>query len=103
MGKGIAIGNKYSLAPSVSAALVKVHHDQTIEVRTITVEIGQGSFTTFAQVASEEFKMPLDKINTRWLRYCDNAVRPWSYFEQINLQCRKCRTSGLSRREASII
>ncbi len=76
MGKGIAIGNKYSLAPSVSAALVKVHHDQTIEVRTSTVEIGQGSFTTFAQVASEEFKMPLDKIK---IVGCDTAITPYDH------------------------
>jgi CO/xanthine dehydrogenase Mo-binding subunit len=76
IGKGIAVGNKYSLAPSVSAAIVKVHHDQTIEVRTSTVEIGQGAFTTFAQIASEEFKIPIDKIK---IVGCDTAITPYDH------------------------
>lgn len=61
------------MAPSVSAAVYKVHHDQTIEVQTSSVEISQGAFTTFAQIASEEFKMPIDKIK---MVGCDTAITP---------------------------
>jgi CO/xanthine dehydrogenase Mo-binding subunit len=76
LGKGIAVGNKYSLAPSVSSAIVKVHHDHTIEVRISTVEIGQGSFTTFAQIASEEFRMPIEKVK---IVGCDTAITPYDH------------------------
>jgi len=76
IGKGIAVGNKYSLAPSVSSAIVKVHHDHTVEVRTSTVEIGQGSFTVFAQIASEEFRTPIEKIK---IVGCDTAITPYDH------------------------
>jgi CO/xanthine dehydrogenase Mo-binding subunit len=35
-GKGIALGNKYSIAPSASAAIIKVHPDGLVELRTST-------------------------------------------------------------------
>ena len=61
-GKGIALGNKYSIAPSASAAIVKVHPDGLVELRTSTVDLGQGSSTIFAQMIAEEFKIPVTKV-----------------------------------------
>ena len=58
-GKGVALGNKYSMAPTASQAAVKVHHDDTIEVRTMATELGQGSHTILAQIAAEEFDVPV--------------------------------------------
>ena len=61
-GKGIALGNKYSIAPSASAAIVKVHPDGLVELRTSTVDLGQGSSTIFSQMIAEEFKIPVSKV-----------------------------------------
>jgi CO/xanthine dehydrogenase Mo-binding subunit len=61
-GKGIALGNKYSLAPTASAAIVKVHPDGLVELRTSTVDLGQGSSTIFSQMIAEEFKVPVSKV-----------------------------------------
>ncbi|MCP4693847.1 MAG: molybdopterin-dependent oxidoreductase, partial [Desulfobacterales bacterium] len=61
-GKGIALGNKYSIAPSASAAIVKVHPDGLVELRTSTVDLGQGSSTIFSQMLAEEFKIPVSKV-----------------------------------------
>lgn len=61
-GKGVALGNKYSIAPTASCAFVKVHDDGTIEIRTSADEMGQGSRTVLAQIAAEEFKVSIDKV-----------------------------------------
>jgi CO/xanthine dehydrogenase Mo-binding subunit len=61
-GKGIALGNKYSLVPTASAAIIKVHPDGLVELRTSTVELGQGSSTIFSQMIAEEFKIPMSKV-----------------------------------------
>ena len=62
IGMGIALGNKYSLVPTASACFVKVHPDGRVELRTSTVELGQGSNTIFSQMISEEFKIPVSKV-----------------------------------------
>ena len=75
-GKGIALGNKYSIAPSASYATLKVHVDGTIEVRISAIEIGQGSTTILAQIAAEYFGLPLDKIK---MVVSDTAVTPFDF------------------------
>lgn len=62
VGRGVALGNKYSIAPTASCAFAKVHHDGTVEIRTSADEMGQGSRTVLAQMAAEEFKVGMDKI-----------------------------------------
>jgi len=61
-GKGIALGNKYSIVPTASACFIKVHPDGLVELRTSTVELGQGSNTIFSQMISEEFKIPVSMV-----------------------------------------
>ncbi len=61
-GKGIALGNKYSLVPTASGAIIKVHPDGLVELRTSTVDLGQGSSTIFSQMIAEEFKIPVSKV-----------------------------------------
>ncbi|HIE29735.1 TPA: xanthine dehydrogenase family protein molybdopterin-binding subunit [Candidatus Poribacteria bacterium] len=60
-GKGIALGSKYSFAPTGSSVIVKVHHDG-IELRTSAVDLGQGSNTVLAQIVGEEFGIPADEV-----------------------------------------
>ena len=61
-GKGISLGNKYSWAPSMAGAVVKVVEDGTIEVLTSADEVGQGARTALAQIAAEEFQVDMRDV-----------------------------------------
>jgi carbon-monoxide dehydrogenase large subunit len=74
--KGIAIGNKYTMPATLSVAIVKVHQDATIEVRSSTHEVGQGGNTALAQIAAEEFGTSIDKVR---MVSTDTAVTPFDY------------------------
>ena len=63
-GRGIAFANKDSVAPSASSAIVKVHNDETVEIRHSAGNIGQGSSTTLIQIAAEFFKVKPDRVKT---------------------------------------
>ena len=63
-GRGIAFANKDSVAPSASSAIVKVHNDETIEIRHSAGNIGQGSSTTLIQIAAEFFKVQPERVKT---------------------------------------
>ena len=65
-GKGIALGNKYSMAPTAAVAIVKLLEDGTIELRESADEMGQGCNTILAQIAAEEFKTSINKIKVVW-------------------------------------
>jgi CO/xanthine dehydrogenase Mo-binding subunit len=58
----MALFNKYSLAPTASSAIVKVHPDAAVELRYSSDEIGQGNTTAMAQIVAEEFQTTIDKI-----------------------------------------
>ncbi|MDP2931557.1 MAG: molybdopterin-dependent oxidoreductase, partial [Chloroflexota bacterium] len=73
-GKGLALGNKYSMAPTAAVALIKVQEDGTIEVRESADEMGQGCVTVMGQIAAEEFKVPMGKIKVVW---GDTSVSPY--------------------------
>ncbi|MDP2744568.1 MAG: xanthine dehydrogenase family protein molybdopterin-binding subunit, partial [Dehalococcoidia bacterium] len=75
-GKGIAAGNKNTLAGTSSVVLVKVHPDATIELRHSVHEVGQGGMTAMAQIAAEEFKTKVDSIKTAQL---DTDFTPYEY------------------------
>jgi CO/xanthine dehydrogenase Mo-binding subunit len=60
-GKGIAIGNKYTVSIPASAT-VKVHSDGTVEVRHGSIEMGQGINTVITQIAAEEFGIPVNCV-----------------------------------------
>ena len=65
-GRGLAVTNKYSMAPTAAVALVKILEDGGVEVRTSLDEVGQGAMTVIAQVAAEEFGLPLEKVKMVW-------------------------------------
>jgi carbon-monoxide dehydrogenase large subunit len=75
-GKGIALGNKYTLADTASAAVVKVHMDGTVEAFHGGDECGQGLNTVLTQIIAEEFKVSLDKIKIVW---GDTARVPYDF------------------------
>jgi CO/xanthine dehydrogenase Mo-binding subunit len=65
-GKGFALGNKYSVAPTDAVAIVKVWEDGTIEVRHSADEMGQGVNTVLAQIAAEAFKVDMEQTKVVW-------------------------------------
>ena len=62
IGRGLAIGAKYSKAPTYACAVVKVWPEGIIEVKTGATDIGGGTYTVLAQMAAEEFQIPISKI-----------------------------------------
>ncbi len=92
--KGIALGNKYSFAPTASSAIVKVHEDSTVELRTSAVDLGQGTHTILAQVVAEEFKTPIEKVK---LVTPDTDVTP---FDHLAGSSRQTYNSGNAVRMA---
>jgi CO/xanthine dehydrogenase Mo-binding subunit len=61
-GKGIACMIKATITPSISCAVVKLNEDSSLSIYAGTVEMGQGSETTLAQIAGKELGIPLEKI-----------------------------------------
>ena len=76
-GKGLAIGNKYSVAPTSAMATVRLMEDGVVEVRHSADEMGQGVNTVLGQIAAEELGVTMDKVNVVW---SDTANTP--YFPQ---------------------
>ena len=73
-GKGVAVGCKYSMAPTASVAIVKVDVDGAIELRHSADEKGQGCNTVLGQIAAEEFGVSMDRIRIVW---GDTAITPY--------------------------
>lgn len=61
-GKGIACMIKATITPSISSAVLKLNEDGSLNIYTGTVEMGQGSETTLAQIAGRELCIPLERI-----------------------------------------
>lgn len=62
VGRGIACGFKNTKTPTGSSAIIIISHDGSVQVLTSTVEVGQGSKTILAQIASEELGIPIENI-----------------------------------------
>jgi len=73
-GKGIALGNKKSILPSASTAIVKVGSDNTIELRCSSVDMGQGCRTIFRQMVADEFGVSLEAIR---VLHPDTDITPY--------------------------
>lgn len=63
-GKGMALAIKAPAIPadSSSSAIVKILGDGTVEVLAATMDMGQGAYTAYAQMVSEELGIPIDRI-----------------------------------------
>jgi CO/xanthine dehydrogenase Mo-binding subunit len=61
-GRGLAISASDAGAHPVTTAAVRLLGDGSVTVLTGSTEIGQGSETVLAQIAAEEFGVPLDAV-----------------------------------------
>jgi len=75
-GKGIALGNKYTIAGTDSCALVKVREDGAINVFHSGSELGQGCDTVATQVAAEEMGLPVDMVK---ITRGDTDITPYDW------------------------
>ncbi|MBM4298519.1 MAG: hypothetical protein FJ143_12345, partial [Deltaproteobacteria bacterium] len=74
IGKGFACIQKPTRSPTTSNAGVNVNAQGEVTVLAGTVEIGQGCNTILSQVAAEELKVPMDKVQMHQL---DTDVIPY--------------------------
>lgn len=62
-GRGVALGIKSGPTTGLSYSTVRLLDDASVIVYAGTSDMGQGARTVFAQVASEELGVPLDRIS----------------------------------------
>lgn len=74
IGKGIAVGSKYTQAPGTSIAYVKLFSDGSLNVITSTVDSGQGIRTAMAEVAAEELQVPMEMVR---VTFPDTGFTPY--------------------------
>ncbi len=76
-GRGLAACNKMTTGNNfASVVFVKVHPDGGIEVRQSAVDIGQGCYTAFTQMAAEEFATTPEMVK---IVTADTAITPFDY------------------------
>ena len=76
VGKGIALGNKYTAADMASSAVVIARMDGTVEVIHGGDDCGQGLNTVLAQIAADQFSIPIDRVKIVW---GDSARTPYDF------------------------
>ncbi|MGQ9616446.1 MAG: xanthine dehydrogenase family protein molybdopterin-binding subunit [Spirochaetota bacterium] len=64
-GKGIALLHKAPAIPTFTstAVFIKFNEDGSADLMTSLVDLGQGTYTALAQIAAEELKIPVEKVN----------------------------------------
>jgi CO/xanthine dehydrogenase Mo-binding subunit len=73
-GRGLAIGVKACISPTTSTAIVQVYGDGSCAVHCGTVDMGQGSDTTLAQIAAEVLGIPTTSVR---VVHPDTDVTPY--------------------------
>ncbi|HUT69871.1 MAG TPA: xanthine dehydrogenase family protein molybdopterin-binding subunit [Desulfatiglandales bacterium] len=63
-GIGIALANKYTLAPSTASARVEILKDGDVALFHGAEEVGQGCDTAMVQIAAEELGFPVDRVKS---------------------------------------
>lgn len=78
-GKGIALLHKAPAMPTFTSTgvILKFNENGTVDLMTSLVDYGQGTYTTLAQIAAEELKVPIEKINIPW--DCDTSFTPYDW------------------------
>jgi CO/xanthine dehydrogenase Mo-binding subunit len=94
-GKGLAVMIKTTMTPSNSSALVRMNADGSAVLLTSSVEIGQGTLTSLAQIVAEELGLPVERVS---VTFPDTDVTP---FDQSTSSSRTIFTMGTAARQAA--
>ncbi len=97
-GKGIAFAIKAPAMPAdaSSSAIVKVNGDGTVEVLAATMDMGQGAYTAYAQIVSEELGIPYGQIRCS---FPDTQSHPYDW---QTVASRSCWSMGMAVKRAAI-
>jgi carbon-monoxide dehydrogenase large subunit len=97
-GKGFALAIKAPAMPAdaSSSAIVKLLGDGTVEVLAATMDMGQGAYTAYAQMVSEELGIPLSKIRCL---YPDTNSHPYDW---QTVASRSCWSMGMAVKRAAV-
>lgn len=96
-GKGLALAIKAPAIPanSSSSAIVKVLGDGTVEVLAATMDMGQGAYTAYSQMVSEELGIPMDRIRCL---FPDTKSHPYDW---QTVASRSCWIMGMAVKRAA--
>jgi CO/xanthine dehydrogenase Mo-binding subunit len=94
-GKGLAVMIKTTMTPSNSSALVRLNADGSAVLLTSSVEIGQGTQTSLAQIVAEELGLAVERVS---VTFPDTDVTP---FDQSTSSSRTVFTMGGAARQAA--
>ena len=94
-GKGLAVMIKTTMTPSNSSALVRLNADGSAVLLTSSVEIGQGTQTSLAQIVAEELGLAVERVS---VTFPDTDVTP---FDQSTSSSRTIFTMGSAARQAA--
>src|SRR5208282_1559650 len=72
-GRGIAVAQEMCDVSFPSMAYAKYNEDNTVEISTVVADPGEGIRTGLAQIAAEEFKLPIKNII---IRDSDSSTAP---------------------------
>jgi CO/xanthine dehydrogenase Mo-binding subunit len=94
-GKGLAVMIKTTMTPSNSSALVRLNADGSAVLLTSSVEIGQGTLTSLAQIVAEELGLPVERVT---VTFPDTDVTP---FDQSTSSSRTVFSMGGAAQKAA--
>jgi CO/xanthine dehydrogenase Mo-binding subunit len=94
-GKGLAVMIKTTMTPSNSSALVRLNADGSAVLLTSSVEIGQGTHTSLAQIVAHELGISPERVS---VTFPDTDVTP---FDQSTSSSRTVFTMGGAARQAA--
>jgi CO/xanthine dehydrogenase Mo-binding subunit len=94
-GKGLAVMIKTTMTPSNSSALVRLNADGSAVLLTSSVEMGQGTQTSLAQIVAEELGIATERVS---VTFPDTDVTP---FDQSTSSSRTIFTMGSAARQAA--
>ncbi len=82
-------------ADAASSAIVKILGDGTVEVLAATMDMGQGAYTAYSQMVSEELGIPVEKIKCL---YPDTQSHPYDW---QTVASRSCWSMGMAVKRAA--
>ncbi|HEY7553524.1 MAG TPA: xanthine dehydrogenase family protein molybdopterin-binding subunit [Candidatus Binatia bacterium] len=94
-GKGLAVMIKTTMTPSNSSALVRLNADGSAVLLTSSVEIGQGTHTSLAQIVAQTLGISPERVS---VTFPDTDVTP---FDQSTSSSRTVFTMGGAARQAA--
>jgi CO/xanthine dehydrogenase Mo-binding subunit/aerobic-type carbon monoxide dehydrogenase small subunit (CoxS/CutS family) len=78
-GRGVAMLHKAPAMPTFTScsATLLFNSDGSVNLLVSGVDYGQGTYTTLAQIAADELKLPLEKIHVPWDSDTDYTPYDW--------------------------